>query len=94
MLDAALRHQKRHRNTVTTTYNIFYILPKKYIMKKILCCIALTMMCSANADAQLGGFGKKLKDKVTSTVKDATKSKTEEVKSDAKQEVKTTTRAR
>lgn len=62
-------------------------------MKKILCCIALAMMCSANADAQLGGFGKKLKDKVTSTVKDASKSKTEEVKSDAKQEVKTTTNA-
>lgn len=49
-------------------------------MKKILCCIALAMMFSVNADAQLGGLGKKLKDKATEAVKE----KTSKVKSDVK----------
>lgn len=50
-------------------------------MKKILCCIALAMMFSVNADAQLGGLGKKLKDKATDVVKD----KKDKVKTDVQE---------
>lgn len=62
-------------------------------MKKILCCIALAMMFGVNADAQLGGLGKKLKDKATEVVKEKKDKVKTEVKGEVKSEVKETTTA-